>query len=207
MSQAFSPRTWKFRQNQRAQTSQQSARVSDIFNRRWQIWDVLGKIAFLDVFGQKCPGGVREASARRPGGIREASGRCPGRVRRRCKREKFQEFGRTTPKLAFSKKIRKTKKNGFLRFGAPIKMPETKNRIFGLPSTQKKTQKHKKTWICVFALQKCPKTPENWIFPCICPDTPKKRLLHFHDKKTPEATQKWNFHVLALAEQQKEKRT
>ena len=183
--------------------------VSDIFNRRWQIWDVLGKIACLDVFGQKCPGGVREVSGRCPGGVREASGRRPGGVREASGRrpggvrdvsgggvngKNSKNLAEQPQKWLFQKKkTERQKKNGFLRFGAPIKCQNAKNRIFGLPSTQKKTQKHKKTWICVFALQKCPKTPENWIFPCICPDTPKKRFLHFHDKKNTRSNPKMEF--------------
>ena len=97
---------------------------------------------------------------------------------------KIRAHGKNSKNLAeqpqkwlFQKKNRKKKnKNGFLRFGAPIKCQKPKTDFWASVHL-KKTQKHKKAWICVFALQKCPKTPENWIFPCTCPDTPTQEKV------------------------------
>ena len=167
-----------------AQTfSQQSARNLASF-RHFQ-----SKVADLGCFGQncvfgrfwtkvsgRCPGGVREASGRRPGGVREASGRRPGRVRRRCKWEKFQEFGRTTPKSGFFKKKTETKKNGFC--GAPIKCQKRQKPDFlGFRPLKKKTQKHKKTGSVILPCRSAQKHPKTGFFLAFAHTQPKKRFF------------------------------
>ena len=127
----------------------------------------------------KCPGGVREVSERCPRGVRDVSGG--------GKREKFQEFGRTTPKMAFSKKRQKKR---IFAFRCPNKTPETpKTGFLGFRPLKKKPRSTKKLVLC-FCPAEVPRNTRKLDFFLHLPrHNPRKDFCTFTIKKAPEATQ------------------
>ena len=110
----------------------------------------------------------------RPGSVRESGRRAGGGANRK--------IWLNNPKSLFVQKThQKTTKNIFA-FPYPQTSPETP-----------------RTWILCLCLAEMPrKHPQTKLeFSCFCPDTPQNIFALSRSKKAPEASQKWNFHVLA----------
>ena len=212
MSQAFSPRTWKFRQNQRSdvfaakrskfgkfQTFSIKGGRFGMFWAKLRVWTFLDE-SVREVSGRR-PGGVREASGRRPGGVREASGTCPEAVQT----GKIPRIGRTTPKVASSsKKKPKDKKKRLLRFGTPIKCQKRQKPDFWASIHYKKPRSAKKTGSVILPCRSAQKHPKTGFFLAFA-HNPRKDFFHFHDKKNQKQPKNGIFTFLHQPSNKKKK--